>query len=342
MKLRLIRLLIISLAIIICQSIYAQDGEAGYEFLNVSSSSHIYGIGGQNISIIDDDINLVNQNPALLGKEMTLQLGLNYMRYLGGSNFMGATFGLKAHEHGAIALGIQYYGYGEMKSADPDGTITGTFSPKDVTFNAMYSHDITDRLRGGINLKVVSSNYERYSSLAICTDLGVNYYNPDNDLSLSLVLRNLGGQVKKFDDTSVSLPWDIQLGWSQSLTNAPIRFSITATNLNRWKLPYYDKEDSNSTSSNIVRKESFGSNLFRHLVFAAEYVPSEKFYIGLGYNYKTRTDMSTYSRNFLSGFSIGAGMKVKMLGFGVSISQPHVGGTTFMFNLALNIKDFLN
>ena len=52
--------------------------------------------------------------------------------------------------------------------------------------------------------------------------------------------------------------------------------------------------------------------------------------------------MTTYSRNFLSGFSIGAGMRAKMLGFGIALAQPHVGGTTFMLNLNCNIADFLN
>ena len=83
------------------------------------------------------------------------------------------------------------------------------------------------------------------------------------------------------------------------------------------------------------------SNLFRHLIFGIEYVPSEKFYIALGYNYKTRTDMSTYSRNFLSGFSVGAGLKVKAMGFGVALAQPHVGGTTFMFNLTASVSEML-
>ena len=65
-------------------------------------------------------------------------------------------------------------------------------------------------------------------------------------------------------------------------------------------------------------------------------------YVGLGYNYKTRTDMSTYSRNLLSGFSLGAGMKVKAFGFGVALAQPHTGATTFMLNLATSIGDLLN
>jgi hypothetical protein len=51
--------------------------------------------------------------------------------------------------------------------------------------------------------------------------------------------------------------------------------------------------------------------------------------------------MSTYSRNFLSGFSLAAGLNVKQFRIGVALAQPHTGATTFMFNLATSINDFL-
>ncbi|MDE6490445.1 MAG: hypothetical protein K2L49_04715, partial [Muribaculaceae bacterium] len=64
------------------------------------------------------------------------------------------------------------------------------------------------------------------------------------------------------------------------------------------------------------------------------------FYIGVGYNYETRTDMSTYSRNFLSGLSVGAGVRVKMFGVGIALAQPHTGATTFMLNISTNLYEF--
>lgn len=90
-----IRHLIISLvASASCSlGVSAQDGGNAYNFLNIPVSSRVYGLGGHNITIIDDDINLVEQNPALLGPEFEKQIGLNYMHYIGGSNFMGARFG---------------------------------------------------------------------------------------------------------------------------------------------------------------------------------------------------------------------------------------------------------
>lgn len=318
---------------------HAQDGTA-YNYLNIPTSSHAYALGGINISVVDDDVSLYEQNPALMGPEVEMQLGVSYMRYLGTSNFMSARFAKAAGEHGAWSAGITYFGYGDMKSADVDGTVTGTFGVSDMAFSGMYSHDFNDRLRGGVNLKFLYSNYEQYSAFAIATDLGINYYNPDADLSLSAMVCNLGGQVKRFADHYDRLPWDIRLGYTQSLNGGPFRLSITAYGLTKWSLPYYKRVDDNDPNSGLELKDGFMGNLFRHLIFGLEYVPSEKFYVGAGYNHRTKTDMATFSRNFFSGFSVGAGLRASKFRVGVALAQPHTGGTTFMVNLAANLYEF--
>lgn len=317
----------------------AQDASSAYTFLNVSSSSKIYGLGGVNISLVDDDLMSTDCNPALLGPEMTGQIGLNYMHYIGGSNFAGLRYAHSAGEHGAWSVSVRYFGYGSMKEALPDGSIVGEFSPKDVAFGATYSRDIYGRWRGGITLRGLYSAYADYSAFAISTDLGVNYYDEERDLSLSMVVANLGGQVKRFNHSYDRLPLDVRLGWSQSFGSFPVRFSVTAWNLTKWKLPYLDAGDGTSEPE---MKDSFKSNLFRHLVFGADIIASPNYYIGLGYNYKTRTDMSTYSRSFLSGFSLCGGINVRSFAVGVAFAQPHTGATTFMLNLTCRLDDLLH
>lgn len=331
--------IIVALLLPVLTAMASGDGSTAYNFLNISSSSHIYGLGGVNISLIDDDINVTDQNPALLGPEIEKQLGVNYMRYIGESNFAGARFGMAASERSAWAAFMQYFDYGKMTSADVGGNITGTFSVKDICFGATYSHDITDRLRGGISLKGIYSAYDEYSAFAVGADLGINYFDPDRDLSLSLVVANLGGQVKRFNESYDRLPIDVRLGWTKMLSAMPVRLSVTAWNLTKWNLPYYDFGDG-SAGSEVKKKDSFGSNLMRHLVLAAEFVPSDKFYVGIGYNYKTRTDMSTFSRSFLSGFSLTAGLNVRRFGLGVAFAQPHSGATTFMLNITTRLAEF--
>lgn len=317
----------------------AQDGSSAYTFLNVSSSSKIYGLGGVNISLVDDDIMSTEGNPALLGPEMSGQIGLNYMHYIGGSNFAGIRYAHSAGEHGAWSASVRYFGYGSMKETLPDGSIVGEFAPKDAAFGASYSRDIAGGWRGGVSLRGLYSAYADYSAFAISTDIGINYYNENRDLSLSLVLANLGGQVKRFDNSYDRLPFDVRIGWSQSFGSFPVRFSVTAWNLTKWKLPYLDAGDG---TSDPQLKDSFKSNLFRHLVFGADIIASPNYYIGLGYNYKTRTDMSTYSRSFLSGFSLCAGLNVRSFSVGMALAQPHTGATTFMLNLTCRLDELLH
>ena len=224
--------------------------------------------------MIDDDISLIDRNPALLGPEIDTQLGFSYtMPHTQTANFASVRYGMAAGERGAWAAGIRYLNYGSITQTEPDGSVSGSFTPQDIVFEGTYSHDFTDRLRGGMNLKMIYSNYESYSAFAVAADIGVNYYDEERDMPLSLVFRNMGGQLKRFDKAYDRLPFDIQLGWMQALGASPFSLSITATNLVRWKMPYYDhKKD----SEQIELKDGFVSNLFRHPVFGLQY-NNEKF-----------------------------------------------------------------
>lgn len=335
------RFSIISVLLFLVSGLHAQLGKTAYNFLDIPSSSHVYALGGTNITLIDDDISLVDQNPALLGPEIEKSVGFSYMRYMNSSNFAGFRYGMAAGERGAWAVGMRYLDFGEIQGYLPDGTATDSFRPADMVMEGTYSHDFTDRLRGGINLKMIYSHYEAYSAFAMAVDLGLNYYNEEKDLSFSVALKNAGGQIKRFDSAYDRLPFDIQFGYMQSIGESPFAISVTATHLTRWKLPYYSHSSDNNTSDTEY-KSGFLPNFFRHLIFGLQYHPSEKFYIAVGYNYKTRTDMSAYQRNFFSGISLGMGLNVKAFKFGVAYAMPHKSASTIMLNLSCNFDSLLN
>lgn len=316
----------------------AQESSAGYNFLNIPVSSHVYAMGGVNSALIDNDVMLVDQNPALLGPEIGMQAAASYMHYMGSGNFGGVRFGMYAGEHGAWSAGIRYLNYGAFDGYLPDGTSTGSFTPADFVFEGSYSRDINDRLRGGVSYRMIYSTYEQYTAFAMAVDLGINYYNEEKDLSFSAVLTNMGGQVKRFDAAYQRLPFDFRLGYMQSIGNSPFQISVNAWYLTKWRIPYYS-HDKNNPDKDLQKKANFFSDLFRHLVFGLQYSPSEKFYISLGYNYKTRTDMSSYQRNFLSGFSLGAGIRLKSFGVGVAYAMPHKSASNLMLNLNWTIRE---
>ncbi|MDE7097394.1 MAG: type IX secretion system protein PorQ, partial [Muribaculaceae bacterium] len=310
-----------------------------YSFLDVSSATHALALGGYAIALSGPDPMMVDQNPSLLGPEVGRVAALSYMRYFGSSNFAAARYAQSAGERGAWAIGVRYLDYGSIDGYTQDGSYTGSFRPQDIAVEGTYSHDFTDRLRGGINAKLIYSNYEEYTAVALAADLGINYYDDEKDLSLSAVIKNAGGQVKRFNESYDHLPFDIQLGYMQGLANGPFSLSITAHHLTHWKLPSYSHGQNNngnsgSDSDTETENYKFIPTLFRHLAFGLQYSPSDRFYVALGYNYKTRGDMSTYQRNFLSGFSLGVGLNVSDFAIGVSFSQPHKSASTLGLNLA--------
>lgn len=319
----------------------AQEGKSAFDFLDLPVSSHANSLGGNNISIIEEDVSMVRYNPALLGPEMDMIIDLNYMRYMANTNSAGAIFAKAAGDRAAWSAGLQYVGYGNITEADVTGNILGTFSAKDMVISGGYAHDFGSRWRGGFQAKFIYSSYAEYSSLALAVDAGLNYYNPEKQFSMSLVFKNLGGQLKRFTEKHERLPWDIQFGFSKTMRSVPIRWSVTLDHLTQFKLPYTKpRTDEFSDGEILETKSTFFSNLFRHMIFGVEYIPSRNFYVALGYNYKTHTDMLRYGRNFFSGFTFGTGFQVKMVGLGVSVANRHVSGTMFMFNLNMRLNDF--
>lgn len=329
------------MGLVCATKMYAQNGTSAYNFLELPTSAHSFALGGGSVALIDDDISLVDQNPALLGPEIEKQVGFTYMHWLGASNFASVRYGMAAGERGAWSAGLRYLNYGSFTATDPDGTVTGSFTPQDIVFEGAYSHDFTDRLRGGIMLNAIYSNYEQYTAFALGVDLGINYYNDENDLSLSAVIKNLGGQLKRFDSTYDRLPFDIRLGYMQSLGSSPFAVSITAHTLTKWRVGYYSHDSENQEEQQKL-KSNFMGNLFGHLNLGLQYAPSEKFYIALGYNYKTKAEMSTYQRNFFSGFTIGTGLKVRAFAVNISYAMPHKGGSSLMLNLSTNLAELFN
>jgi hypothetical protein len=152
----------------------------------------------------------------------------------------------------------------------------------------------------------------------------------------------MGGQLKRFNDHYDHLPFDIQVGYTQRLGESPFLLNLTATNLYKWKLPYYTHDTSSDVETQVL-KSGFASNLLRHLIIGIKYSPADndRFYIAAAYNHKTRTDMATYQRNFVSGFSAGIGFNVKAWGVSVAYAMPHKKGSSIMLNLALNIAEVL-
>lgn len=314
---------------IICSAalLHAQDADAAFQFLQLPSSSHAAALGGDNTSIIEDDVTLAYHNPALLANVSGSTLSFNYMSYLQRTHVASAAYNMLVGDRSALAFGAHYLNYGSMKNTDAEGNIIGNFSAKDMALMTTYSFDFSDRLSGGVTGKLIYSNYEQVYSLAVGVDLGLNYYNPETMLSVSVVARNLGGQVKTYDGTQESLPFNLLVGFSKELTHAPIRLSLTLTDLNRWQA-----EDFYNTSD-----DSWKALLLKHFILGADIFPTPNTYVSLGYNLLLRSELKHNTKRSLEGFSIGGGIQTQRIKVGLSYGKYHIAASSLMMNFAIGI-----
>lgn len=293
----------------------AQESQTEYNFLRLPISAHAAALGGDNITIIEDDASLMFSNPALASSVSDMTIGLSYMNYMKGANYMGASFTKAMNDKSTLAGGIQYMNYGKMKEVDENNVQTGEFSASEIAVEAIFSYELARNLVGGITGKFITSYIGSYNSIAVGVDLGLNWYDPERQWSVSAVAKNLGGQVKAYDDNFGKMPFDLQLGVSKTFAALPVRVSATLVDLTH-----------------------FNYQFINHLNLGAEVLLSESLWIGGGYNFRRANDMTIGvgddESSHGAGFSFGGGINLERFKLNVSYGKYHASSNSLMVNLA--------
>lgn len=296
----------------------AQDSRTGYNFLKLPVSAHAAALGGDNISIIEDDESMIFNNPALLSSVSDKTINLNYMNYMSGANTASAAFNRIIKERASVAASAQFIDYGKMKEVDENNVQTGEFSAKDISIAGYFSYMLTDRIAGGITAKFVTSYIGDYNSIAMGVDLGLNYYDPEKEWSVSLVAKNLGGQMKAYDDQYDRMPIDVQLGASKRFAHMPFRLSATLVDLNH--LDY---------------------KFINHLVMGADIIISPTIWVGVGYNFRRANEMKITetdgSSSHGAGLSFGTGINLERFKLNLAYGKYHVSSSSILINLAYSL-----
>lgn len=308
-------------------TIKAQGGESAFNFLRLPYSSRAAALGGNNISIVENDLSLSLHNPALLINVSDKTIDLSFMTYMSGSKVAGAAFNKTFGKRSSGAVFARYVDYGEFDGYTADNIFTGTFRAMDIELGVMYSYLFSERWSGGVSGKFIYSQYESLNSLAIGVDLGINYYNPDTEFSASLTFKNLGGQVMTFEEKHEIMPIDIQLGFTKRLAHAPILLSATLVDLHRWRATDFYNADGSS--------DNIGELIMKHIILGADFMIGKNFYASLGYNYRVSRELST-GKGF-TGITLGAGLHIKKVKFGASFGQLHVSASSLLFNIAYSL-----
>lgn len=303
-------------------SLQAQsESTSVFNFLSLPTSAHSMALGGVQVAVPDDDASLMFQNPALMADVSDKSISFSFFTYMKGSKSGNISWTMASGERGTWGVGAQFVGYGSMKETNVEGVQTGNFSALDMALEGGYTYTLTDQLSGGALGKFIYSKYGPYSSVALAVDLGLNYFLEESDFSLSLVAANVGWQVKTFGDTRERIPFDLRLGFTKRLANAPIRLSLTMTDLTRWRAADYYSADG----------EVKGGKIFiNHFVLGVDVLLSSQFYASAGYNFRRGNELKAAGGSHGAGLCFGAGMEIKRFKLGLAYAKYHVSVPSFM------------
>jgi hypothetical protein len=291
----------------------AQESQEVYSFLRLPVSAHVAALGGDNITLTDDDPTVIFHNPALINGVSDKSINLNFMTYMEGAKTASASFVKALKERATWGVSAQYMDYGSIKETTVDNIQTGTFSAKDIALSGSFAYMLGNRISGGISARFISSSIGSYSSAAVSFDLGLNYIHEEKGWSVSAVAKNLGGQIKAYDDDFERIPIDLLLGVSKRFINSPLRLHATLNRLNNWD-----------------------EGLNKHLAIGGDLLFGETIWVGVGYNFRRSSEMKLSDgeseSNHGAGFSIGGGLQLERFKLQVAYAKYHVSASSLLIN----------
>jgi len=163
------------------------------------------------------------------------------------------------------------------------------------------------------------------------------YAIPKYNLGIAAIVKNAGVQWKTYTPGGKreNLPFEMQVGCSKKLKHAPVTFSLTYQNIEKWSMFI----DTTSTAKHAKIK-NFGNNLMRHLLIGTELNISKNFFIRVGYNYQRREELKINTRKGMSGFSFGLGLRIYKFQISYSRASYSIAGASNTFSVAFDLNSF--
>lgn len=244
------------------------------------------------------------------------------MNYLGdiGVNYAAAV--VKAGTFGSVGLSLKSLSFGDIPvttETAPDGT-GQTYSPSYVNVGFTYSNMLSDRVSVGATATIVYESIMSTSATGLAFNVGVQYSGlAVPGLSLGIVIRNVGGQMK-YDGADLVRPGTI----NDANRNAnPNWYKV---NVMGFDLPtsielgvaYQAKvgEKNVVTAYGDFQNNNYSDDEYK---IGAEYAYDNMAFLRVGYTAAPQADAG----NYIYGFTMGAGLQLELGGVATRIDYAY-------------------
>ena len=318
-------------------------GSATFNFLKLSNTPQLTGLGGVNVSQTSNDVGMAFYSPALLQSSMHTQMNAVFNAFYADIKAYHLSLGYhNTRLQTNFLWGLHYFTYGSIQETDASGNILGSLRPTDWVMQVSASRNYLEKWSYGIALKFINSNYGQYRSNGMAADVSVLFRDSSNLFSASVLAKNMGFQFKEYTNGNAEdLPFDLVAGLSKRLAHAPFSFSITAHHLHQFDIRYNDtsfNRDNVFGPANKTNKFTF-DKIFRHFVIASQIYIGDNLELSLAYNHLRRKELNIDKNgNGLNGFSLGVGALFNkiQIRYARAYYQNNTAYNQFGLNLQLN------
>lgn len=306
-------------------------GDSGFQLLSMSKNARTAALSGTSVSIVDGDISQYFENPAILDSVSGGDIFFNVNPYFADAIVFSAAYAAEFNKMGIIAIGLNYLDYGSFDRTDPTGVALGEFGAQDYMMTIGKAHTVGS-FTLGLNLKLVHSSIDSYSSTAILGDVG-GIFSVNKSWSIGMVFTNIGGRVSSFNElTTTDIPFDVKIGTTFKPQHMPLRFTVTSNSLVQAnEVESGDKEGrSNEQLEKVLRRINVG----------AELLLTQNFQLLFGYNHKRKQELKLDDMSGGAGFSYGILLNIKRIEFRYSRATFHASGGTSFISVGTNLNNF--
>lgn len=320
-------------------------GSNGFAFLSGNYSARSIGVGGNLISIADNDLSLANDNPAVLNEKMNGMMQVNQGLLPSGINFGAVNYAIKS-KIGVFAPTLKYVSYGQFTETDETGRTLGKFKAADYSLGVNYGRTLNKVIQLGASANLLGSNLETYSAYGFSVGFGAIMTHPNQLISGGFAVKNIGFVFKQYtSNAKTSLPIDVQAAFSLKLKHAPFRFTVLGHHLNKWDIVYQDPNlkptyDALTGDTIPVKTAGFGEKLAHHVNFQLELLASN-FNLRMGFDYHRRQQLKVFERPGMAGFSLGLGMKFKKFRIDYGVMLYSKAGQNHSLGISTQISNWV-
>ncbi len=313
-------------------------GQSSFQFLSIPTSAKQEALGNSVISRFLPDIAFVYKNPALSLPSLHRKADFTFYNYFLDAYAINLLY---VHDLPAVAsfsFGFQVLDHKQFEKRSATGERIAVFYSSEYSLHLGFSRSlIADKLRMGLSLKPALSYQDQLWSFALLSDIGLLYYDAPKKLSASILLSNVGMQLKTYsDENREAMPFSLQIGVSKQLAHAPFRLSFLLHDLNRFDI--LGSRVSLATNNNAESAERSPlvialDQAFAHTAYAIEFLLSKNFNLQVGFDYQKRRELRATVKQGLVGLSGGFSIQTRRFGLNYAFSRFHLAGSTHLFSI---------